>query len=98
MSSPAGSDQKHPIKSPQVSDELLADGSMVLFHAATRRLLTLNPTAALVWEYCDGAHSPAEIASAVGDVFPDVPAISDDVERILLDLRQEGMLGHESGE
>jgi len=96
MSSPAGSDQKNPLKSPRVSDELLADGSMVLFHSATRRLLTLNPTAALVWEYCDGAHSPATIASEVSAVFPDVPAISDDVERILVDLREQGMLSQES--
>jgi Coenzyme PQQ synthesis protein D (PqqD) len=98
MSSPAGSGQTPPIKSSHVSDELLADGSMVLFHASTRRLLTLNPTAALVWEYCDGSHSPAAIAAAVSAVFPDVPAVSDDVERILLDLREQGMLGHESGD
>ena len=93
--SPAEFDHKPPLKSPQVSDELLADGSMVLFHTASRRLLTLNPTAALVWEYCDGSHSTAAIASAVSAVFPDVPAVPDDVERILVDLREQGMLAHE---
>src|SRR5947199_474516 len=98
MSSPARSDPKHPLKNPRVSDELLADGSMVLFHSASRRLLTLNPTAALVWDYCDGSHSPAAIASAVTSVFPHVASVPDDVDRILVDLREHGMLSDESEE
>ena len=73
-------------------DELLADGSMVLFHTVSRTLMTLNPTAALVWEYCDGHHAAETIVSEVRTVFPEVPTIADDVAAVMRDLRARGML------
>lgn len=76
-------------------DELLADGSMVLFHTASRQLMTLNPTAALIWEYCDGAHTEAAIASEISALFPNTPTVADDVTAILRNLRSRGMLSHE---
>lgn len=81
-----------PERDDRVLDEALADGSLVLFHMATRELLTLNPTAALVWELCDGQHDEATIVAEVQDVFPDVPAIATDVQTILIDLRSRSML------
>lgn len=81
-----------PRKDPRVIDELLADGSMVLFHTATRTLLTLNPTAALVWECCDGQHSEAAIVSEVATIFPDALALADSVGGVLRDLRTREML------
>lgn len=83
----------HPTKDALVRDELLADGSMVLFHPQTRQLVTLNRTAALVWEYCDGQHSEAAIADELLSVFPDATTVADDVAAVLAELREGGMLG-----
>ncbi len=81
-----------PARDPRVLDELLADGSMVLYHTASRKLMTLNPTAALVWEYCDGEHTIEQITSEVRAVFPAVSTIADDVAGVLNDLRAREML------
>lgn len=81
-----------PVRDPRVLDELLADGSLVLFHTATRVLMTLNPTAALVWEYCDGVHDEAAIVDQVHAVFPQAGSLAADIETILVDLRSRGML------
>lgn len=81
-----------PARDPRVLDELLADGSMVLYHTASRKLMTLNPTAALVWEYCDGQHTIEQITAEVRGVFPTVSTIADDVAGVLNDLRAREML------
>lgn len=75
-----------------VLDELLTDGSMVLFHKISRQLMTLNPTAALIWDCCDGTRTPAAIAEEIRQLFPDVPSVLDDVIGALADLRDRGML------
>jgi hypothetical protein len=90
----------YPKKDPAVRDELLADGTMVLFHTASRQLMTLNQTAALVWEYCDGAHNRAGIVSEVQSVFSTAATVSGDVDDILRELQNRGMIGtgDETGE
>lgn len=65
---------------------------MVLFHTASRTLMTLNPTAALVWEYCDGTHDEAAIVAEVRQVFPQAPTLDEDVAAVLRDLRAREML------
>ena len=82
-----------PQKDARVLDELLTDGSIVLFHQISRQLMTLNPTAALIWDCCDGTHTPAAIATELRQLFPDVPGVLDDVIGVLADLREKGMLG-----
>ena len=81
-----------PQRDPRVLDELLADGSMVLFHTLSRKLMTLNPTAALVWECCDGEHTEEAIAAEVQAVFPQATGVADDVAAVLGDLRAREML------
>jgi hypothetical protein len=87
--------QDRPRKAAEVQDELLADGSMVLYHTAKRELLTLNPTAALIWECCDGTYTVPAIAAEVREVFPDRSNIDQDVIRLLHDLRERGMIVNE---
>lgn len=82
----------HPERDGRVLDEVLADGSVILYHTGSRVLMTLNPTAALVWDLCDGAHDEAAVIAEVGDVFPHVTTIAADVRAILADLRGRGML------
>lgn len=89
---PSTSSAFPPERDPRVLDELLADGSMVLYHTASRKLMTLNPTAALVWEYCDGRHSLEQITDEVRAVFPAVATIAGDVAGVLSDLRAREML------
>jgi hypothetical protein len=81
-----------PQRDSNVLDELLADGSMVLFHPPTRQLLTLNPTGALVWDCCDGSHTEAEIVAEIAALFPGVTSLADDVVAIVRDFRGHGIL------
>ncbi len=82
---------ERPMKRDCVLDELLADGSMVLFNTANKQIMTLNPTAALVWEGCDGAHSPTMIADEVREVFPDAPRVEADVRTLVQELLAKEM-------
>lgn len=104
MASGFGSDEpwkematRFPKKDAQVRDELLQDGGMILYHTIANQLTTLNPTAALVWEYCDGRHDFAMIAAEIRDIFPDVPTVKEDVAAILRDLQARGLLRSDEG-
>ena len=70
--------ESRPIKNPDVDDELLPDAGMVLYNSATAKVLTLNATAAFVWESCDGERTVASLVAEVRELFP---AAADDVER-----------------
>jgi len=87
---------ERPRKNDCVRDELLADGSMVLYHTCRKQLMTLNPTAALVWECCDGANSIAMIADELRDVFPDAPNPQVDLLAVLRDLLDQAMIADDN--
>jgi peroxiredoxin len=84
-------DDAKPMKERCVHDELLADGSMVLYNACRNQVMTLNPTAALVWEYCDGDHDVDAIAAELREVFPHARDARHDVLVVLRDLVKSGM-------
>lgn len=65
---------------------------MILFHTASRVLMTLNPTAALVWDSCDGEHDEPAIVATLESLFPQAGSLTADVRAILSDLRSRGML------
>src|SRR5947209_4847444 len=88
----AEASDERPRKNRCVAEELLLDGSMVLYHSCRQQIMTLNPTAALVWECCDGAHSLAMIAQELRDVFPDIPSIEDDILSVLQEFIDRGMV------
>lgn len=81
-----------PVRLDRVEDELLPDGSMVIYNAARQRVLTLNGTAALIWECCDGEQSVASIIAEVREVFPSTPGVERDVRELVSTLRQEGLI------
>lgn len=83
---------ERPRKSDCVRDELLADGSMVLYHTCRQELMTLNPTAALVWECCDGTHSIERIGEELREVFPDAADVTADVFPLLQELIARAMV------
>jgi Coenzyme PQQ synthesis protein D (PqqD) len=53
----------------------------------------LNSTATCIWAYCDGRHTPAEIAAHVAEAFDQPPhSILNDVVNAIEDLRRLGLL------
>lgn len=81
-----------PIRHEGVHDELLPDGSMVLYNGRRREVLTLNPTAALVWEYCDGEHDLGAIVTEVRDVFAGADAAETDVRSMVEMFLRSGLI------
>ncbi len=68
------------------------DGEILLAHPGTTKTIYLNPTAALVWQLCNGQHTTAEIAELLQDAFPDAEgSIVDEVEVTL-----QRLLEHEA--
>jgi hypothetical protein len=56
----------------------------------------LNETALAIWDLCDGETSPAEMVTAVVELtgmHPDV--VTEDVERILKEFEEAGLLSWE---
>lgn len=73
------------------------DGELVLYDPGRDRVHTLNPTARLVWEHCDGAHGLEEIVSAFTARYRvDPETARADIERALAHLEKlELILQHE---
>jgi len=65
----------------------------VVFDAAGERAHVLNPSAAAVWAYCDGAHDAAAIAAAIASDLPlaEPGGIRRDVEAVLHRFAAEGL-------
>src|SRR5688500_6603598 len=55
----------YPRRKADVKTSVLPDGHVVLFSDTRDWGHTLNPRAALIWEFCDGEHTVAEIVSEV---------------------------------
>jgi hypothetical protein len=85
-----------PVKATCVEDEMLPDGSVVLYNGCRKQVLTLNATAALVWECCDGEHDTEAMLAEVRDVFPAAAGAERDVREVLEMLAQAGMIAHPS--
>lgn len=81
-----------PLRQDCVQDELLVDGSMVLYNGCRKQVLTLNPTAALVWDLCDGEHAVEAIVDELRELFPQATAADADVRAMLDSFLQSGML------
>ena len=67
----------------------------VVYDPRARRLHALNLTAALVWAFCDGEAEVDEIALKVRSALataPDEATVRADVDRVLGDFREAGLL------
>ncbi|KHD08190.1 hypothetical protein PN36_03560 [Candidatus Thiomargarita nelsonii] len=75
------------VRTIQVEDELM------LHDSATEKVYVLNPTAALVWSLCDGAHTIEQMVAAVESQFSKTAAdIPQDVSQTLDWLNEYGLL------
>jgi hypothetical protein len=62
-------------------------GQFVIYEIGSDAIHYLNPTAALVLEFCDGDHSPVEIAGLVQEAYGLPGAPLAEVNGCLADLR-----------
>jgi len=70
------------------------DGEAVLLDGDTGAVHTLNPTATLVWQCCDGTTSVREIIDDLAAVFPDAgrAGIAADVLELARSIGRQGLL------
>jgi hypothetical protein len=81
-----------PLQRAGMLDELLADGSLVLYDTARREVITLNPLGAYVWECCTGERDVRAIIAEARDLFPHDPRVESDVLAFLDDLRHADLI------
>lgn len=85
--------QDRPIRKPSVISKKLGSET-VLYDHETRAIHALNPTAILVWELCDGRHSPEEIEHSLRAEFQaeERAGVLEDVRSIIERFHAEGLL------
>lgn len=65
----------------------------ILYDPATHSVHSLNPTAALVWDLCDGEHTLSDIVDLLGEIFEaEREEVAADVQETLKRLQRLGLL------
>lgn len=84
----------YPLRNPDIESKLLPDGYLVLFNTKTDWAHTINPSAALVWEFCDGRHTVADIVTELTAILQpaDSGALMAEVTNLVETLSREGIL------
>jgi hypothetical protein len=85
------------IQTPLRRDDLRAmdnDGGLILLDPASGRVHDLGPTAALVWQYCDGQLSTQRVAECFAQTFEvDIETALEHVDRLIARLTERQLLG-----
>jgi hypothetical protein len=82
----------YPRRRPDVETHLLPDGSCLLFDPEQAEGHTLNLAGALVWDYCDGTLTGAEIVQELDALLPQQADVHQDTTRLLAQLAERGLL------
>jgi hypothetical protein len=89
----------YPHRNSDVRGTLLEDGHLILLDPQTSWAHTLNPMAAVIWEFSDGEHTLTEIANEInvlgrktGATIIDQPA----VEKLVHDLIEGGLMHNDA--
>ena len=72
-------------------------GGEILLHSSDDKAIhVLNPTAQLIWELCDGEHTPADMASVIEVRFAvqEGHDVLGDVQQTLETFSTKGLLQH----
>ncbi len=70
-----------------------ADDDLLLADFRRSQMHMLNPTAAVVWDLCDGENSVEEIAGLIAEHFSlQVTDVLGDVEKVLGGFRENAMI------
>ncbi len=62
------------------------DGEMLLYSPTEVTTTYMNPSAVLIWKFCDGRHSVQTIVDDLTEYFPDALGLSQDVISTLEDF------------
>jgi len=83
-----------PKRDPEIETNILPDGHVVLVSPKTEWANTLNPLAALVWEFCDGENTPDDIVAQVLSVnlLPKTDSLKAEVTALISELEESGFL------
>lgn len=85
-----------PRRNPSIVEQMVGDGlELILVHPATEQALVLNPSAALIWDLCDGSRQPADLVAELLTATqgaPDRAAVQADVEAWLAELERGDFL------
>ncbi|MCA1725872.1 MAG: PqqD family protein, partial [Thermomicrobia bacterium] len=73
-------------------DQLLPDGSIILYRAGTHDMFVLNPLAALIWDSSTGEQTIAAIIRDIRALFPDQESVASDVLDCVQDLMARGVI------
>ncbi len=83
--------EQRPEPAPGIDVHEVEDG-FVIYDGETDRVHYLNPTASVVFSFCDGAHTEAELAELVRAAWSLDDAPTADVRACIEQLRGEGVL------
>lgn len=65
----------------------------VIYDPKNHNVHHLNPMASIIWELCDGNHTPQEISEEIVDVLEGDPAqVEGDVTKTLGEFQEKGLL------
>ena len=85
-----------PTRRPDLMTRAL-DDELVIFDQDKGQVHRLNPTAAYVWNCCDGRHTPTEIAKNLADDFDRAQdAVYSDVVQVIDTMSRLGLLSSEA--
>ena len=69
------------------------DGEAVLLRPSAGSSYNLNPVGTFIWKLLDGKHTPADIATAICEVYEvEFEQALQDVQAILADMRTNNLL------
>ncbi|HYK85878.1 MAG TPA: PqqD family protein [Ktedonobacteraceae bacterium] len=69
------------------------DGEAVLLSPSAGSSYNLNPVGTFIWKLLDGKHTPADIATAICEVYEvEFEQALQDVQAILADMRTNNLL------
>jgi len=80
-----------PKRNPDFSSRLLPDGYVLIHSENSSWVHTLTPLGGLVWEFCDGLRTSAEIADLIS-ATANVAAKQEDVLELIKELDKNGLL------
>lgn len=82
----------HLCRQPEIETHILPDGSCLLFDPATDKGYALNLAGALVWDYCDGELTGAEVSREMANLLPQYVDMATVTEELLSELIELGLL------
>lgn len=91
-------EQSRPRRASQVEEKIQDSTPFTLLNKSTGAELTLDSTALLIWQLCDGSNSTTDIVTLLQETFPEASSIAGDVKQTLIGLVKEGYVVFDGGE